>query len=133
MTTDTIRLLDGVKKVQSLALDFDTPIVHVSSADPYLIALTEEGEMILISLDTPRPNRPEISILKANLKSRSRLVAACAYKDISGLFTTETPEEIVNNTAATLKKESVSQGNFNLKSKFYKLNLAKKGIKGLSI
>ena len=72
VTSDTIRLLDGVKQVQSLPLDFDSPIVHVSSADPYLIALTEDGEMILISLDTTRPKQPEISIVKVNLKSRSR-------------------------------------------------------------
>ena len=49
-------------------------ILFFSSADPYLIALTEDGEMILISLDTTRPKQPEISIVKANLKSRSRLV-----------------------------------------------------------
>ena len=29
VTSDTIRLLDGVKQVQSLPLDFDSPIVHV--------------------------------------------------------------------------------------------------------
>ena len=51
---------------------FFSLILFFSSADPYLIALTEDGEMILISLDTTRPKQPEISIVKVNLKSRSR-------------------------------------------------------------
>lgn len=85
----SIRLLDGIKLSQSLPLELGSPIVHVSSADPYLIALTEDGQLILISLDAK-----ELSIVKANLKSKSKLVAACAYKDNSGLFTCETPEEL---------------------------------------
>ena len=57
--------------------------------------MPEDGQMILISLDTSG-SEPEISIIKANLKSRSKLLTACAYKDTSGLFTTEAPEELEN-------------------------------------
>ena len=99
-------MLDGVNQVQSLPLDLGSPIVYVSSADPYLIALTEDGQLILLSLETSNKNRPEVSVVKANLKSKSRLVTACAYKDISGLFTTEVPEELKSAGNLNVKESS---------------------------
>lgn len=65
-----------------------SPIVHVSSADPHLIALTEDGQVIHLSLETSF-GKAEMSVVKADLKS----ITACVYKDTSGLFTTESPEE----------------------------------------
>lgn len=102
----SIRLLDGLNLVQNLPLDLGSPIVHVSAADPYLIALTEDGQLILLSLDQGsfKSHKAEISIVKANLKSKSRLVTACAYKDVSGLFTTNIPEEL--NNEKTLQQAS---------------------------
>ena len=43
----------------------------------------------------------------------SRLVTACAYKDVSGLFTTEVPEELENSTSggSGAKKETVPVAN----------------------
>ena len=99
-----VRLLDGSVQLQNLPLDLGSPIVHVSAADPYLVAVTENGQMILLSLDKSSSRmmqKPEISVVKANLKSKSKLVTACAYEDASGLFTTETPEEIEATKEAT--------------------------------
>jgi hypothetical protein len=51
VTPHCVRLLENSKSLQNLQLDLGSPIVHVSCADPYLVALTEDGQMILLSLD----------------------------------------------------------------------------------
>ena len=88
-----IVLLEGSNQIQNLPLNFGSPLINVSSADPYLVAVTEDGQLILISLEWSSNQTPELSVIKANLKSKSKIVTVCAYKDTSGLFTTETPEE----------------------------------------
>ena len=90
---NVIRLLEGSTQLQNLPLNLGSPLIHVSAADPYMVAVTEDGQMILICLEW-KGQQPELNVIKANLKSKSRIIAACAYKDVSGLFTTETPEEI---------------------------------------
>ena len=40
------------------------------------------------------------------MKSKSRIIAACAYKDVSGLFTTETPEEIEEVSQTVVSAEN---------------------------
>ena len=69
-------------------------IVHASAADPYLVALTGEGQLLLLSLE---PGKIQMSVVKANLRSKSKLVTICAYKDTSGLFTKETVSKITNS------------------------------------
>ena len=93
VSANAIRLLKGSKMVQAIDLgNLQSKIVHVSNADPYIVLMTEEGKLVLVTLE---PNH-ELRVAKANLKSKSKVITACAYKDESGLFTTETPEEVVS-------------------------------------
>lgn len=104
---NVIRLLEGSTQLQNLPLNLGSPLIHVSAADPYMIAVTEDGQMILICLEWKGGQlQPELSVIKANLKSKSRIIAACAYKDVSGLFTTETPEEIEEVSQTVVSAEN---------------------------
>jgi hypothetical protein len=48
--------------------------------------MTSEGQIVLLTLQADM-GMPQLSVIKANLKSRSQLINICAYKDVSGLFT----------------------------------------------
>lgn len=101
-----VRLLKGSKQVQHLPLELSGPIIKASCADPYLVIMSTEGQLVLLTLET-KVGSPKLSVLKANLKSRSKLLNICAYKDVSGLFTTEAPET-VDESGATVQVSSTS-------------------------
>ena len=75
-------------------------IVQASAADPYVVALTTEGQLLLLSLDAGSKGG-QLSVVKANLRSRSKMVAMSAYKDTSGLFTKDVPEHTLNQGHAS--------------------------------
>ena len=64
-----------------------------------MLLTTEDGRLILITLDS---KSNELNVVKANLKSKSKLITACAYEDDSGLFTQETPEEVVEEEVSAV-------------------------------
>jgi len=45
-----VRLLQGLDQVQHIPLDLGSPIVHASSADPHVVILSEDGQVILLTL-----------------------------------------------------------------------------------
>lgn len=45
-----VRLLQGAEQVQHIPLDLGSPLIHASSADPHVIILTEDGQLILLTL-----------------------------------------------------------------------------------
>ena len=75
-------------------------IVQASAADPYVVALTTEGQLLLLSLDAGSKGG-QLSVVKANLRSRSKMVAMSAYKDTSGLFTKDVPEHTLQGHASS--------------------------------
>ena len=81
------RLLEESRQLQRLSLDFGSPLIHASPADPHIVALTADGQLVLLSLD---PSAGQLSVVKANLRSQSKMLTICAYKDTSGLFTKDT-------------------------------------------
>lgn len=54
VTTMGIRLLMGAKQLQHIPLDLGSPIVHATSADPYLTLLTEDSQVINFTLRETR-------------------------------------------------------------------------------
>jgi cleavage and polyadenylation specificity factor subunit 1 len=64
-----VRLLQGVEQVQHIPLDLGSPIVHASSADPHVVILSEDGQVILLTLKESRGQgrlsvtRPTLSLV----------------------------------------------------------------------
>ena len=78
-------------KLQEGDLSFlPSPVVQASCADPHLLLRTEQGQLALLTIDTG-VGMPRLDLVNVNLKSRGggAITRVCAYKDESGLFTTE--------------------------------------------
>ncbi len=99
-----VRLLRGRDQIQHLPLELSSPICRASAADPYLLVMTDAGEIVLLTLEEEKRERgfgaqqkspaAKLSAVKANLKGKSQIDNICAYQDLSGLFT----EDLVSLT-----------------------------------
>lgn len=49
-----VRLLQGTEQIQHIPLDQGSRLVQASSADPYVVLLTEDGRIILLTLREAR-------------------------------------------------------------------------------
>lgn len=81
------------------------------------MVLTAQGQIVLLTLEKRRGRDEQLGVMKANLKGDSKVVDVCAYKDVSGLFTTELADlakDQANNasssSAAAGKKGSKGKG-----------------------
>ncbi|XP_054023473.1 cleavage and polyadenylation specificity factor subunit 1 [Dryobates pubescens] len=94
-----IRLLEGVNQLHFIPVDLGSPIVHCAVADPYVVLLSAEGQltMFVLKSDTYGGRTHRLSLQKPPLQQASKVIALCLYRDLSGLFTTEsrasTPRE----------------------------------------
>ncbi|NXN15114.1 CPSF1 factor, partial [Indicator maculatus] len=94
-----IRLLEGVNQLHFIPVDLGSPIVHCAVADPYVVILSAEGQltMFVLKSDTYGGRTHRLSLQKPPLQHPSKVIALCLYRDLSGLFTTEsrasTPRE----------------------------------------
>ncbi|XP_043489722.1 cleavage and polyadenylation specificity factor subunit 1 isoform X1 [Polistes fuscatus] len=86
-----IRLLQGIEQIQHMPLDLGCPIVHASCADPYVTILSEDGQVMLLTLREGRGSA-RLHAQAANLLFRPQIEALCAYRDVSGIFTTQLSE-----------------------------------------
>ncbi|XP_037549569.1 cleavage and polyadenylation specificity factor subunit 1 [Nematolebias whitei] len=86
-----LRLLEGVKQLHFIPMDLGSPIVHCSVADPYVIIMTAEGAvtMFVLKSDSYMGKTHRLSLQKPQISTQSRVIALCAYRDVSGMFTTE--------------------------------------------
>ncbi|XP_068093974.1 cleavage and polyadenylation specificity factor subunit 1 isoform X2 [Hyperolius riggenbachi] len=87
-----IRLLEGVTQVHFIPVDLGSPIVHCAVADPYVVILCSEGQVALFQLksDTYGGKTHRLALQKPNIHFQSKVIALCVYRDVSGMFTTET-------------------------------------------
>ncbi|XP_029637941.1 cleavage and polyadenylation specificity factor subunit 1 [Octopus sinensis] len=86
-----VRLLEGVKQLQHIPIDVGSPIVHCSVADPFLLVMSEEGQVVLLSLRADNfGSGVRLAVTKPQLQQKNKIISLCAYKDLSGLFTTTT-------------------------------------------
>ncbi|KAJ8972867.1 hypothetical protein NQ317_013609 [Molorchus minor] len=92
VTTVAIRLLHGAKQLQHVPMDIGSPIVHVSSADPYISLMTTDGQVITLMLREAR-GVAKLVVSKSTLANNPPVSTICMYKDTSGLFTNKIPEE----------------------------------------
>ncbi|PSN32102.1 Cleavage and polyadenylation specificity factor subunit 1 [Blattella germanica] len=91
-----VRLLQGVDQVQHIPLDLGSPIVHASSADPHVVILSEDGQVILLTLRESR-GQGRLSVTRPSLSLRPYIITLCAYRDVSGLFSSTLPEEEIED------------------------------------
>ncbi|XP_054461707.1 cleavage and polyadenylation specificity factor subunit 1 [Anoplopoma fimbria] len=86
-----IRLLEGVTQLHFIPVDLGSPIVHCSVADPYVVIMTAEGVVTMFALktDSYMGKTHRLALQKPQIPSQSRVITLCAYRDVSGMFTTE--------------------------------------------
>uniref|UniRef100_A0A3B3BY53 Cleavage and polyadenylation specific factor 1 n=1 Tax=Oryzias melastigma TaxID=30732 RepID=A0A3B3BY53_ORYME len=102
-----LRLLEGVKQLHFIPVDLGSPIVHCSVADPYVIIMTAEGvvTMFVLKSDTYMGKTHRLALQKPQISTQSRVIALCAYRDVSGMFTTE------NKASCSTKEDSLLRSN----------------------
>ena len=91
-----VRLLQGVDQIQHIPLDLGSPIVHASSADPHVVILSEDGQVILLTLRELR-GQGRLSVTRPTFSNRPYIITLCAYRDVSGLFSSTLPEDELEN------------------------------------
>uniref|UniRef100_A0A8C3AM23 Cleavage and polyadenylation specificity factor subunit 1 n=1 Tax=Cyclopterus lumpus TaxID=8103 RepID=A0A8C3AM23_CYCLU len=86
-----IRLLEGVTQLHFIPVDLGSPIVHCSVADPFVVIMTADGVVTMFALktDSYMGKTHRLALQKPQIPTQSRVIALCAYRDVSGMFTTE--------------------------------------------
>uniref|UniRef100_A0A4W3GPJ6 Cleavage and polyadenylation specificity factor subunit 1 n=1 Tax=Callorhinchus milii TaxID=7868 RepID=A0A4W3GPJ6_CALMI len=99
-----IRLLEGVNQLHFIPVDLGSPILHCAVCDPYVVIMSAEGHvtMFVLKRDTYGGNTHRLTMQKPQIHMSSKVIALCAYRDISGMFTTE--------SRASLLKEDCGRG-----------------------
>uniref|UniRef100_A0A8D3BFY4 Cleavage and polyadenylation specificity factor subunit 1 n=1 Tax=Scophthalmus maximus TaxID=52904 RepID=A0A8D3BFY4_SCOMX len=98
-----IRLLEGVTQLHFIPVDLGSPIVHCSVADPYVVIMTAEGvvTMFVLKIDSYMGKTHRLALQKPQIPTQSRVITLCAYRDVSGMFTTE------NKVSCCAKEDNV--------------------------
>ncbi|XP_037120198.1 cleavage and polyadenylation specificity factor subunit 1 [Syngnathus acus] len=108
-----IRLLEGVTQLHFIPVDLGTPIVHCSVADPFVVIMTADGvvTMFVLKTDSYMGKTQRLSLRKPQIPTQSRVIALCAYRDVSGMFTTVNKVScpIVEDTNISSEVETVIQ------------------------
>uniref|UniRef100_F6RG92 Cleavage and polyadenylation specificity factor subunit 1 n=2 Tax=Ornithorhynchus anatinus TaxID=9258 RepID=F6RG92_ORNAN len=86
-----LRLLEGVNQLHFIPVDLGSPIVQCAVADPYVVIMSAEGHvtMFLLKSDSYGGRTHRLALHKPPLHSQSKVIALCVYRDVSGMFTTE--------------------------------------------
>ncbi|KAM3850224.1 cleavage and polyadenylation specificity factor subunit 1-like [Diretmus argenteus] len=86
-----IRLLEGVTQLHFIPVDLGSPIVQCSVADPFVVIMTAEGvvTMFVLKTDSYMGKTHRLALQKPQIPTQSRVITLCAYRDVSGMFTTE--------------------------------------------
>ncbi|XP_068855414.1 cleavage and polyadenylation specificity factor subunit 1-like [Aphelocoma coerulescens] len=86
-----LRLLQGVTQLHFVPVDLGSPIVHCAVADPFGVLLSADGHLATFTLkgDTYGGRAPRLALLRPPVSHQSRVTALCLYRDVSGMFTTE--------------------------------------------
>uniref|UniRef100_A0A3Q4G4T5 Cleavage and polyadenylation specificity factor subunit 1 n=1 Tax=Neolamprologus brichardi TaxID=32507 RepID=A0A3Q4G4T5_NEOBR len=98
-----LRLLEGVRQLHFIPVDLGSPIVHCSVADPYVVIMTAEGvvTMFVLKSDSYMGKMHRLTLQKPQIPSQSRVITLCAYRDVSGMFTTE------NKVSCSIKEDTI--------------------------
>uniref|UniRef100_A0A8C7FTR1 Cleavage and polyadenylation specificity factor subunit 1 n=1 Tax=Oncorhynchus kisutch TaxID=8019 RepID=A0A8C7FTR1_ONCKI len=86
-----IRLLEGVTQLHFIPVDLGSPIVQCSVADPYVVIMTADGvvTMFVLKTDSYMGKTHRLALQKPQIAAQPRVITLCAFRDVSGMFTTE--------------------------------------------
>ncbi|PVD20429.1 hypothetical protein C0Q70_18584 [Pomacea canaliculata] len=86
----TIRLLEGVNQLQHIPIDIGSPIQRCSVADPYIMLMAEQGQVVMLTLkqSDSYSSGVRLNVIKPPIAQSPKIVEVCTYKDVSGMFTT---------------------------------------------
>lgn len=86
----TIRLLEGVTQLQHIPIDIGSPIQRCSVADPYVLLMAEEGQVVLLTLKQSESFAASVrlNVFKPPIAQSPKIIEVSTYKDVSGMFTT---------------------------------------------
>lgn len=87
-----VRLLLGTEQIQHIPLDQGSRLIQASTADPYVVLLTEDGRIILLTLREARGQGKLHATRPNHLNIKPHITALCAYRDVSGLFSPLLPD-----------------------------------------
>ncbi|RWS28719.1 Cleavage and polyadenylation specificity factor subunit 1-like protein [Leptotrombidium deliense] len=104
-----VRLLSGIKQLQHIPLDLGAPIVFSSLADPFVVIMSENGIIMQLCLKVDASSGlARLLLSKVPLTSSKLNVSTfCVYKDTSGLFTTETRDNL--NDSVSLEPKNATK------------------------
>ncbi|KAJ7381472.1 Cleavage and polyadenylation specificity factor subunit 1 [Desmophyllum pertusum] len=89
VTPQGVRLLEGVTQLYHIPLDAGlSSIVWCSLSDPYAVMMTADGSLILLEF-TLEGAEPKVKISRPQINQGAKVCACCAYRDVSGIFSTE--------------------------------------------
>lgn len=89
VTPQGVRLLEGVTQLYHIPLDAGlSSMVWCSLCDPYAVMMTTDGSLILLEF-TLEGSEPKVKISRPPINQGGKVCACCAYRDVSGIFTTE--------------------------------------------
>ncbi|KAK7505375.1 hypothetical protein BaRGS_00003537 [Batillaria attramentaria] len=90
VSPSTIRLLEGVNQLQHIPIDIGSPIQRCSVADPYVILMAEEGQIVMLTLkqNDSYSSGVRLNVIKPPISQSPKIIEVCTYKDVSGMFTT---------------------------------------------
>ncbi|KAF6215178.1 hypothetical protein GE061_009929, partial [Apolygus lucorum] len=100
VSTMGVRLLHGSESIQHLPVDLGSPLVTAAAADPFIMCLSGDGQLILFTFkETRAGGKPSIQLTasKPKITTRPPVLNICLYRDISGMFST-TAEELESET-----------------------------------
>ncbi|KAK1331791.1 hypothetical protein QTO34_007467 [Cnephaeus nilssonii] len=81
----------AVNQLHFIPVDLGSPIVQCAVADPYVVIMSSEGHvtMFLLKSDSYGGRHHRLALHKPPLHHQSKVIAMCVYRDVSGMFTTE--------------------------------------------
>ncbi|EMP27195.1 Cleavage and polyadenylation specificity factor subunit 1 [Chelonia mydas] len=81
----------AVNQLHFIPVDLGSPIVHCAVADPYVVIMSAEGQvtMFVLKSDTYGGRTHRLTLQKPQLHHQSKVIALCVYRDVRGMFTTE--------------------------------------------
>lgn len=106
-----IRLLEGVTQLHFIPVDLGSPIVHCSVADPYVVIMTAEGvvTMFVLKSDSYMGKSHRLALQKPQIHTQSRVITLCAYRDVSGMFTTENKVNFLAREEPPIRTQSETE------------------------